>query len=393
MASEIRVNSFTNRSGLSTVSLSDTGAVISGIVTATNFSGKLNNNNYPSAGPLSNRNLVINGAMQVAQRGTSSTLAHDGTTEVYTLDRFYFASGNLDSWDGTVTQVSDAPAGFSNSLKVTTGTAETTVDSDEYAYIQQRIEAQNLQHINNGTSDALPLKLSFWVKTSQTGTYGFSIYKDDNTARLITATYTTTTTGWEYKTIDIPGDTGGGGIDNNNGVGIRLYWPFASGSGLNSTDSTSWMNYVSTGLFYGHAQNATATTASATWQITGVQLEVGTVATPFEQRSYGDELAKCQRYCQRFTYFTAPGVVSSSVSTWHPIAFPVAFRAAPSLTVNTLGSVVKEGTAWYANTAINLVNTNVLNGNLNCNQSNNNMVALNATRLGEGCDLTFHAEL
>ena len=297
----------------------------------------------PSSGPLSNRNLIINGAMQVAQRGTSQSFAHDGTTNTYTLDRFLVNMANADQWDCTVTQSSDAPDGFANSLLVTTGTPETTIGADEYFSVQHKIEAQNLQHIDSGTSSAKALTLSFWVRSSQTGTFAFSIYKGDQTARGISATYTISSANtWEYKTIAISGDTGGGGIDNDNGNGWNLYWLLAAGSNWTSTDSTSWINYVTTGFAYGHTQNGVITTASATWQITGVQLEVGSVATPFEHRSFGDELARCLRYYYKIQGDTesdifAIGYNEGSTTAIGVIDFKVTMRTSPT-SVETSGT-------------------------------------------------------
>ena len=297
--------------------------------------GRLADNVFNVVG--ANKNLIINGAMQVAQRGTSHSLAHDGNTGLWTLDRFAVNMSGADQWDCTVTQSSDAPDGFANSLLVTTGTPETTIDANEYFSVQHKIEAQNLQHIDSGTSSAKALTLSFWVRSSQTGTFALSIYKGDQTARGISATYAISSANtWEYKTIAIPGDTGGGGIDNDNGNGWNLYWFLAAGSDWTSTDSTSWIDYVTTGLAYGHAQNGVVTTASATWQITGVQLEVGSVATPFEHRTYGDELARCQRYYFRLVQTSgnncavAIGSVHTTSQIHAIVFFPVSMRAAPS---------------------------------------------------------------
>jgi hypothetical protein len=245
------------------------------------------------------KNLIINGAMQVAQRGSICPLL------------------------------------------VTTGTPETTIDANEYFSVQHKIEAQNLQHIDSGTSSAKALTLSFWVRSSQTGTFAFSIYKGDQTARGISATYTISSANtWEYKTIAIPGDTGGGGIDNDNGNGWNLYWLLAAGSDWTSTDSTSWINYVTTGLAYGHTQNGVITTASATWQITGVQLEVGSVATPFEHRSYGDELARCQRYYQLFDSAAGEAYPTGGVGAYAicGVNFIQTMRAAPTVTLGTAGT-------------------------------------------------------
>jgi hypothetical protein len=249
---------------------------------------------------LGRRNLIINGAMQVAQRGTSLSLAHDGTTNGYVADRFQFVmTGTADSLDGTLAQVSDAPDGYSNSLKWTTGTAESTA-ADEAVYLHQKIEAQNLQHLGYGNSTASSITASFWVKSSQTGVFAVSMYVPDG-PRNIGTTYTINAANtWEQKTITFVGDTGGT-INNDNGIGIQFVWHLATGSNFNSSDNTSWGAYTGGRWGYGHVQNGVTETASATWQITGVQLEVGSVVSSYEHRSFGDELALCQRYYEKFT--------------------------------------------------------------------------------------------
>ena len=245
---------------------------------------------------LSNRNLIINGAMQIAQRGTSSS--GSSTTVTYQVDRFFVYAGSTDQASFTCAQVSDAPTGFSKSFKVSVDAAESALDSNEVLQVAQRIEGQNLQHLDNGLSTAKSLTLSFWVKSYQTGTFCVNFYKGDNTTRQITATYTVNQSAtWEKKTITIPGDTSGGGIDDDNGSGLDLYWYLAAGSGNTSADSTSWGNYSDAGSAFGQAVNVMSSTDNY-WQITGVQLEVGSVATDFEHRSYAQELALCERYCQ-----------------------------------------------------------------------------------------------
>mgnify|MGYP001293406571 CR=1 FL=1 len=242
------------------------------------------------------RNLIINGAMQVAQRGTSKSFAHDAINSGYLIDRFDLELQAVnDELDGTYSQVSDAPDGFSSSLKWTTGTPETTIDADENMRLEYHIEAQDLQHLKYGTSSAQSLTLSFWVKSSITGTYAISLYQADG-VRMIGSTYTISTADtWQYVTLTFAGDISGT-MNNDTGEGLRIIWTLASGSNFNVTDNTSWGAFVLGMFSYGHAQNGVITTASATWQITGIQLEVGSVATPFEHRSYGEELALCQRY-------------------------------------------------------------------------------------------------
>ena len=287
-----------------------------------------------STNSLGLRNLIINGAMQVAQRGTSFSLAHDGTTGAWTLDRFRVNMSGADQWDCTVTQSSEAPDGYANSLLVTTGTAENAIAAAEYMSVQYKVEAQDLQQIASGTSAAKDMRLSFWVRSSQTGTFAFGIYKADQTQRGLSATYTINTADtWEQKTISIPGDTAGGGIDDDNGLGMNFYWLLAAGSDWTSTDSTSWIDYVTTGLAYGHAQNGVLTNAGATWAITGVQLEVGSVATPFEHRSYGDELARCQRYYVRHLRGSGHNAEINVSTAWFTlnVGFPVEMRVNPSI--------------------------------------------------------------
>ena len=311
---------------------------------------------------LSNRNLIINGAMQVAQRGTSFSYAHDGTTAAYNLDRFSLAirgSGYSDEFDCTITQVSDAPAGFSNSLKLTTGTAESAVGADEYYNLYQAVEAQNLQLLNYGTSSAKTTTLSFYVKSSITGTFGCSLYQGDDN-RIINRTYTINSANtWERKTISIAADPTGV-IDNDNTGGLWIYWSFGQGSDFDGgTTATDWTGYTTTNFFDSSSTDSVVTTAGATWQITGVQFEVGDVATPFEHRSIGDELARCQRYYFRSVCETSLAYYADSYSNdtiTLTAMFPVKMRAKgagsligtwtlsncanqPSLTVHTPDSV------------------------------------------------------
>jgi len=262
---------------------------------------------------LSNRNLIINGAMQVAQRGTSST-----STGYQTTDRFTFSLNNFDNAEFTQAQSTTAPAGFSNSWRIDCTTAETALAADEYSNFAHIIEAQDLQKLQNGSSGAKSLTLSFYVKSNKTGTYSIALYKPDNTARQITATYAISAADtWEYKTITFAGDTAGGGITDDNGAGLYIYWHLAAGTNFTSSDSTSWSDYANAGFAYGHAVNIFDSTSND-WAITGIQLEVGDVATAFEHRSYGDELLKCYRYCyvwnavQGFDVFTDLNVWTSS---------------------------------------------------------------------------------
>lgn len=285
---------------------------------------------------LGRRNLIINGGMQVAQRGTSFSFAHDGTRGAYTVDRFAFSMRSTsDEYDCTVAQVSDGPAGFSKSLKLTTGTAESAVGSDEYYTIYHPIEAQNLQSLQYGTSDAQTITISFYVKSSLTGTFGFSIYKPDNTERVIARTYTINSANtWEKKTITMAGDTSIA-INNDNGGGMYVYWLMAAGTLFNSGASTTeWANYGSgTTWFQASATNNLVTTAGATWQLAGVQLEVNSSATDFEHEDFTTTLKKCERYYQNYVtnvfYFNGTNEPSSEVGNSRVL--PTQMRALPTV--------------------------------------------------------------
>ena len=282
---------------------------------------------------LGRRNMAQNGDMRIAQRGTSLSLAHDGPTNGYVADRFQFIiTGTADSLDGTLAQVPDAPDGYSNSLKWTTGTPETTA-ADEAVYVQQKIEAQNLQHLGYGSASASSLTVSFWVKSSQTGTFAMSLYEPDG-SRNIGTTYTIDAANtWEQKTISFAGDTSGT-INNDNGNGLQAVWHIAAGSDFNSADNTSWGAHASGRWGYGHVQNGVTETASATFYITGVQLEVGSVASTYEHRSYGEELALCKRY-YRVLGKGLQGDVAGSTFFELSTTFDIEMRSAPDLVLLT----------------------------------------------------------
>ena len=296
------------------------------------FSGDI----IPSS-PLSHRNLIINGAMQVAQRGTSDATNANG----FPVDRFRGRVAAMDQLVIGLSQENDGPAGFTKSVKLNVNTAESSLASDEYFRFEQGIEAQNLQHLNYGTSDAKTLTLSFWVKSNLTGTYTVDLFKADTTERNITRTYTINAQNtWEKKTLTFPGDTDSGAtIANDNGIGFQLQWMLAAGSQWTTTDSTSWGNWANGRLAYGHTANW-ATTQNNNWYITGVQLELGDNATLFEHRSFGEELLRCQRYFYKKTtsgsnenYEWFYMLASSGGNNYGraTVRYPVTMRATPTI--------------------------------------------------------------
>ena len=245
---------------------------------------------------LSNRNLIINGAMQVAQRGTSTT------TNGYLIDRFRSNLGGMDQLAFTMSQSTDAPSGFRKSLKFDVTTAETGgVAADEYAGIRYITESQDVAHLLYGTSGAKTITLSFHVKAYQTGTYALNLFMGD-TSRAYTTTYTISQSAtWEKKTLTFVGDTGGSEINVDNGHGLYINWFFAAGSTFNSSSANTnqWAGYTNAGWANGQGVDLTNSTDNY-FQLTGVQLEVdhtgSGVATDFEHRSFAQELLLCQRY-------------------------------------------------------------------------------------------------
>ena len=294
----------------------------------------IQNNSLADTAVHGYRNLLTNSAMQVAQRGSSASIP--ANTVTYAADRWFAYYSSTDELAGTIAQDADAPDGFALSTKITTTTAETTIAADEYASFTQRMEGLDLQGLGFGTSAAQNLTLSFWVKSSITGTFAINMYQPDG-SYVIGSTYTINSANtWEYKTITLDGNTLGS-IVNDSTEGLRVTFTLAAGSDWTSTDNTSWGSYANGKWSYGQTQNGLITTLNATWQITGVQLEVGSEATPFEHRSYGDELARCQRYYYQVDNGTQNGKFyaaqyTASYKMFH-FPFPTTMRATPTSTL------------------------------------------------------------
>jgi hypothetical protein len=282
------------------------------------------------AGTITGRNLIINGAMQVAQRGTSST-----STGYQTVDRFQVVTSATDELAITQSQSTTVPSGqgFANSYKIEVTTEESALATDEIFRILAKLEAQNLQQLAYGTSSAKSLTLSFWVRSSLTGKYSVLLYQDD-AARSNTPSFTIDTADtWEYKTITIDGDTGGT-INDDNGAGININFVLAAGTDFAGTPHTGWGAYTATDDF-AHDDQVNFAAQTGTFYLTGVQLEVGATATDFEHRSYGDELARCQRYFYKFpnaSYNIHAFVYNTSLSIAQ-FEFPVTMRTLPTMSI------------------------------------------------------------
>jgi hypothetical protein len=285
------------------------------------------------------RNRIINGAMVIDQRNAgasvSNTAAGLGT---YTLDRWLSYGTvatrfSIQQNAGAVTP----PAGFSNYLGVTSSAATTVGASDIY-YITQRIEGFNTADLGWGTASAKTITVSFWVRSSLTGTFGGALLNSAGT-RSYPFTYTISSANtWEYETITIVGETTGAWV-TNNGVGISVVF----GLGVGSTFSTTAGAWASGTFVSATGATSVVGTSGATFYITGVQLEVGTQATSFEYRQYGTELVLCQRYCyvwggdnvyQSIGY----GLTDTANRGEANLQFPVTMRTAPSVTFSSTAS-------------------------------------------------------
>ncbi len=279
------------------------------------------------------RNIIINGDMSIAQRGTSFTSV---SNTAYHLDRFQLYMQN-ESSVYTVTQSTETPTGqgFSNSMKLDVTTADTSVASNEEVKLVHKIEAQNLQYLKYNTSSAESLTLSFWVKTNKTGTYIARMYAQDGN-RDISASYTVSDSNWNKYTITFPGDTSGT-INNDNGRGIDLqFWLVAGSAVQGGTLNTSWRANADASSATGQVNLADST--SNEWYITGVQLEVGTTASDFEFLPVDVNLERCQRYYQVLAdgteHATANLCTAGQYSNDHAygvIRFLTIMRAAPSM--------------------------------------------------------------
>ena len=255
------------------------------------------------------RNLIINGDMSIAQRGTS--VSSVTSTGFRTCDRFQPVMNSSGTW--TISQSTDVPSGqgFYNSFKFDCTTADA---SPNYLFLKHAMEGQMLQQIKKGTSNAESLTLSFWVKSSKTGTYIAELYDRDN-SRTINKSYTIDASNtWEKKTITFEGDISGA-FDNDNNSSLELNFWLASGSSYNSgTLQTSWGTYNNPNRAVGNVNLADST--SNEWYITGVQLEVGTSASDFEFLPHDVNFERCKRY-----YVKIPSVNGSN----HPALRDVFF--------------------------------------------------------------------
>ena len=294
----------------------------SGIITATAF--------IPTVGQLSHRNKVINGGMIVHQRGDASAT---GSAAYLSCDRF--KTNNGCGAQVAVTKSTDTPDGFGASTKWDCTTADTSVAASDFFLIQHRLEGQNIQDFAKGTSSAKQFALSFYIKATKTGVYTVELEDVDNN-RHCSKTITVSDTNWNRYKIIYPADTTGAFVnDNNFSLSINFWLLGGSNYTSGTLQSSSWGTGATTRCSSSNVNAMDST--SNDFYLTGVQLEVGETVTPFEHRSYGDELLRCQRY-----FISGKAAIGSAYNGWGGsqvqgvyLTFPVIMRSDPTITFPT----------------------------------------------------------
>ena len=292
------------------------------------------------------RNLIINGAMQVAQRGTSST-----STGYVTIDRFntdYGGENEAPTYEqGTVASgTTPYTEGFRNTWKITNGDQTGGAGASDYIFVRTKLEAQDLANSGwNYTSSSSFITMSFWVKSSVAQTFYGRLESVDGTSYNYPFSYSVSADTWTKVVKTIPGNSNLQ-IDNNNGSGMEFHWQVFRGTGFTSSDVNlnTWATYASAQ----RTPDATSTwweTNDATWELTGVQVEVGSQATAFEHRPFGEELLLCQRYYQVLgkgpnKYWGGTAANYTATQLYLPIQFKTQMRSTPTLVFTT-------GTAYY----------------------------------------------
>lgn len=286
------------------------------------------NGTTPNAYNTVGKNLIINGNMRIDQRNSGSAITVASSSSGYPVDRFKV----VNQTDGQLSaqQSTTAPAGFTNSLYTTVTTVDSSLGSTQYAEISQRIEGNNLSHLEWGTSDAKTVTISFWLRSSLTGDYGVGVYNYNGSYCYFSDVTINTANTWEKKTITITGPTSGTWYTDNL-LGLQFHISLGTGSSYQGT-ADAWT--TSSFIVASSNQANWIGTSGATLYLTGVQLELGESATEFEHRSYGTELSLCQRYYYdslNYRWLYAITTNDSGNRRGHS-DYPVTMRATPTVT-------------------------------------------------------------
>jgi hypothetical protein len=292
--------------------------------------------NYVALNTVGMKNIIINGDMSIAQRGTSFAGFGNGDNGYHICDRWFSGEVGTPTCEFTLSQSTDVPTGqgFATSFKWDCTTAEDPISASTLIYMSQVIEGQNLQYLKKGTASAVSTTLSFWVKSVKTGTYTLSLYDGDNNRNISKAYTIDDASTWEKKTITFEGDTTGA-LDNDNAASLYLQFNLAAGTDYTSgTLATSWESYTAANVAVGQVNLADDTAND--WYITGVQLEAGTTASDFEFLPVDVNLARCQRYFYKIIgnskFVGIADYFNSSIARCG-INLPVTMRTVPSLDI------------------------------------------------------------
>jgi len=290
--------------------------------------------------PSGRKNIAFNGAMQVAQRATSATGLGGNATTFSTVDRFGILAFGTTAGRLTMTQTADGPSGFANCVKLDCTTADTSIAATEGLIFAQTIEGQDLQQLKKGTSDAEKLTVSFYVKGNAAATYTAEIRDNDNT-RFNSQEFSVTTD-WNRITLTYVGDTTGA-FGDDTGLSMYLFIWLHAGSNFTGGTHTSNVWHTTDNQRIGDNNTSFFDATSRTFFITGVQMEIGSQATNFEHRSFGEELALCSRYFQGTIgsgYFgvgrTAASSGSGSIMIQVPLTHEMRAAPTPSLSATTV---------------------------------------------------------
>lgn len=275
------------------------------------------------------KNMVINGDMRIDQRNNGSAVSSHNAN-LFPVDRFRC----LENTDGSVSmqRVADAPTGFEYSLKFTVTGTDTSLTTNQFTRALHPIEGHNISHLNWGTSNAKTCTLSFHVKSSVAGQYYINIFNNAANRTMVKGYTIDAANTWEKKEITIIGDQTGTWLTDNS-AGIYIGWSQGSGPTYHTTTLDAYQgSFV---MVKSDQTNLTATN-SATWQLTGVQFELGEKATDFEHRSYGDEFIKCKRYFTQWTgtanQTVGTGTVITGTTSFVDVQFPIEMRTGPTIT-------------------------------------------------------------
>ena len=315
---------------------------------------------HSSGATLGHRNLLTNGDLMIDQKGATATQTGSGGTRP--VDGWRQGCSNVSELSVETSRVADAPSGtqFKYSIKTQAKTPENALATNEDWTLLTKVEGHDCQKLMYGTSDAKTTTLSFWVKSSIAGTFAVGIYQEDGNDNISKPYTISSANTWEYKTITYTGNTLASIVDDAT-CGLQIQWFISIGS--NSTGGSNgdvWHHYTANKFAFGHVTNTHITTDESTFQLTGCQFEIGDIATPFEHRTFEENLAKCQRYYSKVEYSNWSGRTQSGNAYYVHDGFRQTMRANPSASILTQSQSSFPTTRSFGDMTTNGVGTQVV---------------------------------